>query len=536
MRHGRLVATGMVVAAAMAIGPAWAAAAAPPLVDDTSADFAAGTADASTWTVEPGSLRLKRSTLNENFDGSALPSELAATAWQSGGQAIVAGGSLTVLGARVTDVNASPTYSAPQSLEFRATFGGDGFQNVGFGNTFEDAPWAMFSTGNAPGDPSLPAGLYARTLALPLGTGTQSNTAISGVDPRQPHTYRIDWSPTDANFYVDDRPAAVATSSDHIPGPMRAIVSDLLVGGDLVGVDWLAMGPLLSTGDFVSRVHDAGDSRVLWDSLNAAVAGGDPVIETRSGRTATPDDGTWSPFEPLGTNGAIMSPSARYIQYRTSLGPATPSLDRVQISYDVDSTGPAATIDAAKVSGTSATVSFSSPATDLARYECNLDGRAGGAFASCTSPKKLQGLTRGLHTFSVRGVDRFGNVGETVARRFRVAKSPRSDKTAPKVSVVARSLRASRKGTVSFRIRCPANEKRCKVTLQLKSRGKAVARKTVTIAGGKTVTVTLQLSKAARRRLTSQGKLKVSAVTSAIDAASNRRVTTRKLTLHAPVA
>jgi hypothetical protein len=180
----------------MAIGPAWAAAAAPPLVDDTAADFAAGTADVGTWTVEPGSLRLKRSTLGENFDGSALPSGLAATAWQSGGQAIVAGGSLTVLGSRVTDVNPSPTFNAPQSLEFRATFGGDGFQNVGFGNTFEDAPWAMFSTGNGPGDPSLPAGLYARTLALPLGTGTQSNTAISGVDPRQPHTYRIDWSPT----------------------------------------------------------------------------------------------------------------------------------------------------------------------------------------------------------------------------------------------------------------------------------------------------------------------------------------------------
>jgi hypothetical protein len=533
VRHGRLVATGMVAAAAMAIGPARAAAAAPPLVDDTAADFAAGTADASTWTVEPGSLRLKRSTLSENFDGSALPGELAVTAWQSGGQAIVAGGSLTVLGARVTDVSPSPTYAA-QSLEFRATFGGDGFQNVGFGNTFEDAPWAMFSTGNAPGDPSLPEGLYARTLALPLGTGTPSNTAISGVDPRQPHTYRIDWSPTDVSFYVDDRPAAVATSGDDIAGPMRAIVSDLLVGGDLVGVDWLAMGPLLSTGDFVSRVHDAGDSRVRWDSLNAAVVGSDPVIETRSGRTPTPGDGTWSAFERLGANGAINSPSARYIQYRTSLSPANPSLDRVQISYDVDSTGPAATIDGARVSGTSATVSFSSPATDLARYECNLDGRAGGAFAPCTSPMRLRGLARGLHMFSVRGVDGFGNVGATAARRFRVASSRRSDKTAPKVSVVARSLRASRKGTVSFRIRCPANERRCRVTLQLKRKGKSAARKTVTIAGGKTATVTLQLSRAVRRRLSSQGKLKVSAVTTAIDAASNRRVTTRTMTLRAP--
>jgi hypothetical protein len=70
------------------------------------------------------------------------------------------------------------------------------------------------------------------------------------------------------------------------------------------------------------------------------------------------------------------------------------------------------------------------------------------------------------------------------------------------VRVVARSLRASRKGTVSFRVGCPAGEKHCKVTPQLESRGKTAARKTVAIAGGKTVTVTLQLSKAVRRRLT----------------------------------
>ena len=514
------------VAAAAASGPrgvASAAAAPSLLVDGTPANFAAGTG-AGTWTVEPGSLRLRRTTLSENFDGSALPSGLTATAWQSGGVAIVAGGSLAVVAARV----ATPTFSAPQILEFRASFGGDGFQNVGFGDTFADAPWAMFSTG----DPSLPAGLYARTLALPLGTGIQSNTAISGVDPRQPHIYRIEWSATEVNFYVDDRSVAVATSSDDIAGPMRAVVSDLGLGGNLVGVDWLAMGPLPSTGSFVSRVHDAGDSRVLWGSLNATVTGSNPVIETRSGPTATPDDGSWSAFVPLGANGAVNSPSARYIQYRTSLSPATPSLDRVQISYDVDSTGPTTAIRGVHVSGTSATVSFSSPATDLARFGCNLDGSAGGAFAPCTSPKHLRSLASGLHTISVRGVDKFGNVGETVARRFRL----RADKTAPKVSVVARSLRASRKGRVSFRVGCPSTEKRCKVTLQLKSMGKTAARKTVTVAGGKTVTVTLQLTKAVRRRLIKHHSLKLSAVITAIDAAGNRKVTTRKITLRAPAA
>ena len=63
-----------------------------------------------------------------------------------------------------------------------------------------------------------------------------------------------------------------------------------------------------------------------------------------------------------------------------------------------------------------------------------------------------------------------------------------------------------------------------------------MARKTVTVKGGKTVTVTLQLSKAARLQLTKHSTLKISTVVTARDAAGNRRTTTRALTLRAPSA
>ena len=43
-----------------------------------------------------------------------------------------------------------------RSLEFVATFGGATFQHAGFGETFEAAPWAMFSTSSG-------GGLFART-------------------------------------------------------------------------------------------------------------------------------------------------------------------------------------------------------------------------------------------------------------------------------------------------------------------------------------------------------------------------------------
>ena len=49
----------------------------------------------------------------------------------------------------------------------------------------------------------------------------------------------------------------------------------------------------------------------------------------------------------------------------------------------------------------------SEPATTL-RFECSVDG---GSFATCTSPDQINGLSEGGHTFQVRVVDIYGNVG-----------------------------------------------------------------------------------------------------------------------------
>ena len=45
--------------------------------------------------------------------------------------------------------------------------------------------------------------------------------------------------------------------------------------------------------------------------------------------------------------------------------------------------------------GTSASVAFSSADSDIAGFQCSLDG---GAFAACASPKAFTGLTAGAHT------------------------------------------------------------------------------------------------------------------------------------------
>ena len=90
-------------------------------------------------------------------------------------------------------------------------------------------------------------------------------------------------------------------------------------------------------------------------------------------------------------------------------------------TFTVDTTAPSTSISDVQVSGTAATVSFSSPASDMARFECRVDGDA---YATCTSPTQLTGLVAGAHTISVRSVDHAGNTGTADTRAFTVDAAP----------------------------------------------------------------------------------------------------------------
>jgi hypothetical protein len=540
MRHGRLIPTAAVIVAAMAAFPALASAAS--FVDDSTADFGAGNPGAATAVVDPGSVALRRTLVNEDFSGAALPADLSFTQWTSGsGTATVGSGTLSVDGGRV---NGARVFGPGQILEFRAAFAGPGagtplvpHESIGLGDTLADGPWAIFSTGSG-------ANLKISTLNAAGGTPVEA-TAIDGLVPGEFHDFRIEWSATDVKYFVDNAPVGTAQPFAPNPAELRPVVSDFDADVTPMPVKVSALGMRVyatTPGAYESPVHDAGDTRALWGALTATAttpASTNLAIETRSGNTPTPD-GSWSTYTPLGTSSAIQSPSARYIQYRATLSNTTdnsltPSLDKVQIRYDVDTTAPTATIDGVQVSGTTARVSFSSPDADTAAFQCSLDT---GAFAACASPKELAGLSVGAHTVSVRPIDKVGNVGSPVSRSFNVAASTSSsgtsgtvDKTAPNVTLLSKSLRASKRGTVGVKVGCPATETSCKITVQL-MRGKTVAaKKTVTVKGGKTKTVTLQLTKTIRRQLSSHHSLKVTAVLSAKDAAGNQKTTKKSLTL-----
>jgi hypothetical protein len=516
---------------AMIVALGWAGAATAGAQTQVDTDFSGGTPDANTEVVPPGDLALSPVfDISEEFDGTALPAGWEVSPWGMGGTAIVAGGVLTVDGARA---NPTTFYDPGRSLDFAATFTADPFQHVGFGVAFENPQWAMFSTGGG----ALAVGLYARTAAP--GGAPAENTPIPGVDPLVEHDYSIEWTPTEVRYFVDDN--LVATHTIAITAQMRPIASDFNVGGGSVEVSYLDLVVYPTSGTFTSRVFDAGDSRATWKTLTAVLdtpPGTGVSFEARTGSTPTPD-ASWTNFQPVGLGGQIPGPlGRRYLQYRATLTTTdtsvTPFVDSVTMGYEVDTTAPATTIGDVTVSGTTARVTFSSEAG--ARFECSLDT---GPFQACTSPREYTGLSADRHTIRVRAVDQVGNVGPAAERSFVISSPPpppppNGDNTAPKVRPKPRSVSVSSRGRFTVRLRCPSDETRCFIMLRLRYRGETVASKRVIVRGGRTASVSLRLKPFARAALQTRRRLRVFAVTTARDPSGNRAVTRTPMTLRAP--
>ena len=279
----------------------------PTFRDTLSSDFAAGST-ASTYLAEDldGEVMLAPAVGSE-FSGTALQPGWSDVPWGIGGVSTLGGGRLlvdgTLLGACtiVRDrCRETPTYLPGRSLEFMATFTDDVFQNLGFGATFETSPWAVFST-------KVGGALWTRTSGVRPATvmETQLSSALVG----SPHLYRIDWNPTAIVYWVDG--VQVASHPMSVAGPMRPLASDYNVYGGGVVVDWMRMGPYAASGTFTSRVFDA-QTPVDWRSIDWSGSASGLTVSVRMGETPTPDDWTWTDFDPV-VEGPIRGRS-RYIQ------------------------------------------------------------------------------------------------------------------------------------------------------------------------------------------------------------------------------
>jgi hypothetical protein len=208
-----------------------------------------------------------------------------------------------------------------------------------------------------------------------------------------------------------------------------------------------------------------------------------------------------------------------------SVGPIT------SVTFYVDATAPSVAIGTARLTGSQASMSFRSPDADAQVFECSLDS---GAFAACTSPAVFSGLAPGSHVLRVRARDVAGNTGGSDAWGFSV-KPPRppateEDETAPVIKLLSRRGRVSRRGSFTVKVRCPAGEVRCRLTL----RAGAGPKKRATLGSGWTVRVPLKLTAATRRKLATRGRLKVKIQIVARDAAGNRRTKKYPFTVLAP--
>ncbi|HEY0714658.1 MAG TPA: hypothetical protein VGF45_18390 [Polyangia bacterium] len=116
------------------------------------------------------------------------------------------------------------------------------------------------------------------------------------------------------------------------------VSTGFLVGtGDVGGVyDLRTAGAGQAT--YLSKVFD-GEVASQWGQLRFTGVG-KLGFETRSGNTAKPDR-SWTGWKTVGSirhdgwegEGKIASPPARYLQYRASFGPGTPTLKEVSLAY-----------------------------------------------------------------------------------------------------------------------------------------------------------------------------------------------------------
>lgn len=120
-----------------------------------------------------------------------------------------------------------------------------------------------------------------------------------------------------------------------------------------------------------------------------------------------------------GTSGLLDGPHTFYVRAKDEAGNEDGS--PAERTFTVDTQGPEVTITAGPsgtVSVRTARFEFSSSEA-AADFQCKLDDAPD--FTFCFSPEDYSNLSDGEHTFRVRGVDGWGNVGSTVSHTWTIA-------------------------------------------------------------------------------------------------------------------
>jgi hypothetical protein len=166
-------------------------------------------------------------------------------------------------------------------------------------------------------------------------------------------------------------------------------------------------------GTYESDIRDAG-TVATWGVIRwrAVANGGQVELFTRSGNTATPDE-TWSPWSKAytaATGEQIVSPNARYLQWRAVLSATTssPVLTSVTAAYLPRNLRPSISSITVHPAGTVFQRPFSTGDPEIAGFQDNSpDGRHGSGAPSQPSAPALgrRQYQKGLQTFVWKAED-----------------------------------------------------------------------------------------------------------------------------------
>nr|MBA3949473.1 hypothetical protein [Acidobacteriota bacterium] len=194
----------------------------------------------------------------------------------------------------------------------------------------------------------------------------------------------------------------------------RAANGDTVVAGSNPGRLLALRSGAGGTGTFESEVRDAG-SAARWGSIRWRAAGA-AAVSTRTGNTSRPDD-TWSEWSApytVADGSPIVSPSARYLQWRAVLsagaGPA-PELTSVTVAYLPRNLRPAVASITVLPPGAVFQRPFTSSDAEIAGFDAaggnaDAEGQAPDAAAQAVGRRMYR---KGLQTFQWRADDPNGD-------------------------------------------------------------------------------------------------------------------------------
>lgn len=189
--------------------------------------------------------------------------------------------------------------------------------------------------------------------------------------------------------------------------------------------------PAFSTATQAKAEGTAEPGATIRVFRKASAAAGE--LQSFLAETKADDSGNWKVSYPSVPAGTIVAATQTNVNGGTSeLSTATAAADPGSggggtgsggagggPAPSADTKAPTVTITKApKAKTTSTTAKFKFKADEpVSRFECKLDK---GKFKKCKSPKTYKKLKLGKHVFKVRAIDKAGNVGKAVKRKFTV--------------------------------------------------------------------------------------------------------------------